>query len=423
MKSPLVLLAFAHLLGVAAMTSARGGELRVSTEFEGGSATIEAVDQATRTIRFTPGGDPARGWPCWWYLRIDGASAGEKLVLDLGGSDRPARNNGADTGKPLSANWAMPGRAAFSTDGVVWQHTSPGRRQGARMIYEITAASDRVFVAWGPPFTPQNAATAIAQAEKANPAASAFELCRSREGRAVPALRISEAQTAKPFGIWVEARQHAWESGSSWVAQGFLEWLISADEAAVWLRQNAEIFFVPIVDVDNVATGNGGKEAAPHDYNRDWSDEPIYPEVRAAQKLLRQLAAENRLDLFVNLHNPAPGDLRPFFFCGPVEMLSPLAQRNRATFLQKAHARISAPLALEEQPRTTGPNYHPLWRQISGQWVTDHGNPHTVSACLETSWNTPHSTTEGYRTVGRQLGEAMVDYLRTDPRAPIAGGN
>ncbi|MGV3756167.1 MAG: hypothetical protein ACO1QS_12365 [Verrucomicrobiota bacterium] len=45
-------------------------------------------------------------------------------------------------------------------------------------------------------------------------------------------------------------------------------------------------------------------------------------------------------------------------------------------------------------------------------WVTANGNPDTVAACLETSWNTPHSTTEGYRTVGKQLGQAVTSYLR-----------
>jgi hypothetical protein len=164
-----------------------------------------------------------------------------------------------------------------------------------------------------------------------------------------------------------------------------------------------------------VATGNGGKESDPHDHNRSWTDAPIYPEVAAAQSYLQRLAGKGRLDLFLELHNPAAGDLNPFFFCPAPELLAPAAQAGRAAFFESARARISDPLQLEEKPRLTGPAYHPLWRQISDQWVTAHGNPHTVAACLETSWNTPHSTTEGYRTVGRQLGEAIADYLRDHP--------
>ncbi|MEQ1852363.1 MAG: zinc carboxypeptidase, partial [Chthoniobacteraceae bacterium] len=165
------------------------------------------------------------------------------------------------------------------------------------------------------------------------------------------------------------------------------------------------------MDVDNVATGNGGKEAKPRDHNRDWDDTPVYPEVAAAQQRLRELAAAGRLDVFLDLHNPAPDDLRPFFFVGPPELLPEPALANRTAFLAAAKMRITGPLALDEKPRVTGPNYHPLWRQISGQWVNEHGNPHTMAACLETSWNTPASTTDGYLTVGRQLGQAVADFL------------
>jgi len=403
---------------LAMIASATAAELKVSTDFPGGSATLESIDQAARTVHFMPGGDPAHGWPCWWSLRIDGAEAGEKIILDLAGSDRPARNNGQETGKPLAANWAMPGRAACSTDGKTWRHTEPGHHAGARMLYEVVAEGGTIFVAWGPPFTVSNAETLIAASEKALPAAKRFELCHSRAGRPVPALRIAGSTDPKPFGIWIDARQHAWESGSSWVAQGLVEWLIGADESVVWLREHAEIVVIPIMDVDNVETGNGGKEADPRDHNRDWSDTPFYPEVVAAQARLRELAADGRMDLFLNLHNPGPGDAQPFFFCGPAEFLSPLAQRNRAAFLARAREQITQPLLLDPKTRETGPNYHPLWRQISGQWVTDHGNPQTVTACLETSWNTPLSTTDGYRTVGRQLGQAIATYFREDhPRS------
>jgi hypothetical protein len=112
-------------------------DLRVSTDFEGGSAGVESVDQSARVIRFRPAGDPGRGWPCWWYLKVEGVPKGERLTLDLTGSDLPVRNQGKSTGKPLAASWAMPARAAFSTNRRTWQHTEPGRRDGGRIGYEV----------------------------------------------------------------------------------------------------------------------------------------------------------------------------------------------------------------------------------------------------------------------------------------------
>lgn len=169
---------------------------------------------------------------------------------------------------------------------------------------------------------------------------------------------------------------------------------------------------MPIMDVDNVTTGNGGKEAAPRDHNRDWDQQPVYPEVAAAQKRLQTLGEDGRLEMFLDLHNPAPGDAQPFFFVGPPELVSEPARAGREYFLARARTRITGPLPVEDKPRITGPGYHPLWKQISGQWVNDHGSPQTVATCLETSWNTPQSTTDGYRTVGRQLGLAAVDLVR-----------
>jgi hypothetical protein len=406
----------AFCLGASGLPAA---ELRVRTDFPGGSATIESIDQAAKTIQLTPGGDPQRGWPCWWHACIEGLAKNERAVVSVGASNLPARNNGKDTGKPLAASWSTPNRASYSTDGKVWMHTAPGRRSGDRIAYEIAGTGDAIWIAWGPPFVPSSTEQLINDAEKSMREAKGFELARTREHRPVRALRIGDEK--RRHAIWVQARQHAWESGASWVARGLTEWITSDDADARWLRAQAEIVIVPIMDVDNVATGNGGKEAAPRDHNRDWDATPVYPEVAAAQKQLKAWAEAGRMDVFLDLHNPSAGDSRPFFFVGPEELLTEEGRKNRAAFLQIAERRIAEPLPVEAKPRLTGPAYHPLWRQISGQWVNANGNPHTVALCLETSWNTPHSTTEGYLTVGKQLGQTVAEFLRGSARAPKTG--
>lgn len=401
------------ILGILLAGSINAAELRISTDFEGGSATIDAVDPEHREIRIRPGGDPARGWPCWWFVRIDGLGAGEKGTLVLLGSERSTRNNGQDTGKPLSSDWAMPIAAAVSDDGNTWRQTELGTRETDRIFYPIEGTGGPLWVAWGPPFTPRETEALITEAEQSRPdLVHPFTLAKTREGRPVRALRIvAEGDAKTKPAVWMHARQHAWESGSSWVARGLVEWLLSDAGEAKQLRDSAEIVLVPIMDVDRVVTGDGGKEADPHDHNRDWSETPHYPEVAAAQDHLKAFAAEGRLAVFLDLHNPASRDLRPFFFVGPPDLLSETAQANRERFLDLAAAHLTGPLALDPKPRVTGANYHPLWRRISGQWVNDHGNEHTLAACLETSWNTRHSTSDGYRAVGRQLGEALAAYL------------
>ena len=394
--------------------SSAADSLTVEADFEGASVCVLEIDEATRSVSFMPGGDPVRGWPCWWYFRLDGITPGETITLRLRGSTAAV-----DKQKPLSAVWAMPTHATYSMDGETWLHTEKGQLQDEWMIYTLKPDAASVFVAWGPPYTPSTAAKFVRDMSQKFPHANAAELCRSRGDRPIPMLHVREGERIgkQRFGVWVQARQHAWESGSSWVAQGFGEWLLSDDDDAAWLRQHAEVFIIPVMDVDNTATGNGGKNALPQDHNRDWSPEPHWNEIIAAQRMIGGLIDEGRMDVFLDLHNPAPGD-PSFFYVLPSEMLKDPMVSLRDRFIDLAYQRISQikPLIpMSNKPKVTGASYHPLWRQISANWVSMNGNPHTVSLCLETIWNYKNSTTTGYRAVGANLAASVREYLGERP--------
>lgn len=246
-------------------------QLTVASDFEGASVRVLEIDDASRSVSFTPGGDPRRGWPCWWYFRIDGIRPEETITLRLQGSTAALGEQ-----KPLAASWAMPVQATYSTD---------------------------------------------------------------------------------------------------------------------------------------------GKNAIPHDHNRDWSDAPHWNETIAAQRKIGKLIAERRMDVFLDLHNPVPGDPSFFYVLNDELLQAPvIGLRNR--FIELAYGRISKikPLIpMSNKPKVTGKSYHPLWRQISANWVSMNGNPHTVSLCLETVWNYKNSTTTGYEAVGGNLAGATSKYLRERP--------
>jgi hypothetical protein len=169
------------------------------------------------------------------------------------------------------------------------------------------------------------------------------------------------------------------------------------------------------MDVDNTATGNGGKEAIPQDHNRDWQEKPNWNEVAAAQARIRELAKQGRMDVFLDLHNPGPSDKKAFFYALPAELVKEPMLTNRNQFIELATSSIREVFPMLDGPKYDGPKYHPLWRQMSGTWVSLNGNPHTVALCLETSWNTPQSTMEGYKAVGAHLAKAVQKYLAGRP--------
>ena len=125
----------AFLLLAAAHSQLMADDLTVTSDFEGASVRKVQIDEAVRSIRFMPGGDPVRGWPCWWYFRVNGIVPGETITLKLCGSTAtvPVKDAtskpGSPPSKPLAAEWAMPVQATFSTDGESWLHTENGKRQ------------------------------------------------------------------------------------------------------------------------------------------------------------------------------------------------------------------------------------------------------------------------------------------------------
>ncbi len=377
--------------------------LACSIDFEGGSGIVESIDQQARMIQLRPSEHKDRGWDCWWFVKVSGIRPGETIGIDMGGR---------------MGNWSKPERAAFSLDGKTWRRTAPGTQEGKRIAYRQKIDAEEAFFAWGPPFLPGDAKRLVDRAAGDCRWAEAFELCRSREGRSVPALRVVQpgASDAERFGVWINARQHAWESGSSWVAQGLIDWLISEDPRAQALRKRAAVTVVPIMDVDNVARGAGGKMQKPHDHNRDWCDDPHWPEVRAAIAAIRQMDAAGRFDLYLDLHNPGKNDKRPFFYLPGAELMGKLRKVNMERMIDAVRAEMAEPMKLADRMKQSGPGYDPNWRKISGSWVAANTQPHVVGLCLETPWDTPHSTIGGYRTVGRQLGLAVERYLRQNPR-------
>ena len=389
--------------------------ITVTTDFPGGSAVVKSIDRKSRTIHITPTVRSQRGWPCWWYLKVEGAVRGQVVKLKLTAAEGEYR-----TGRVLTASWSQPDRAVVSVDNVNWKQTPSCQRQAAAATYAIEAPAKSFWVAWGPPFMSSQADQVLRSIKSRLPRATVFELAKTRGGRPVRGIRIGDAPQKDPatYGVWIQARQHAWEAGSSWVGRGFAEWLAGDDPAASKLRRSASVYYVPIMDVDNVEIGSGGKDAVPRDHNRDWDDNPHYPEVAAAQKRILELNADGRFDVFLDLHNPGGSERQPYFF-GPINLktLPANQQQNHARWLAFCRFAISGPLPLE--PRYKFATYVQTDEErnrMSANWVRNHTAGHVLSTTLETAWNTPHSTPQGYMTVGAQLGMALARYLEANPR-------
>jgi hypothetical protein len=367
----------------------------VTDSFPGGNIEVLQLDSKTKSLNFRTKKQEGRGWDCWWYFKMGGLHPGDTWELRLEGS-----------------GFTTPRNAAFSLDNQTWFQTPQGNRKDNAMVYQVEAKAEEMWFAWGPPFQLGQAKELCTRIALANVGANSITLCKSKDGHDVPALEWRPEGGKELPAIWIQARQHAWEAGSSWVCLGLVEWLASEDQAAVRLRNNAAVTIVPVMDVDNVERGAGGKNQIPHDHNRDWGDNPIHPEVAASQQSIKRLDNGHTFTLFLDLHNPAPGDKKPFFFGSPEDHMTPERKANQSRFLELCGESLGKEaLGLDPGLRITGANYHPLWLRISKNWVARNTAPGSVCLTLETTWNSPNSTQGGYQAYGEALGKAIARML------------
>jgi hypothetical protein len=155
------------------------------------------------------------------------------------------------------------------------------------------------------------------------------------------------------------------------------------------------------MDVDNVEHGAGGGNQIPHDHNRDWSDQPCYAEVAAAQdwieRLNRQHEPREPQTLLLRLPRLAPqpkaqGEPKAL----PRVFPKDLGQTSPWFIRKGARHRSGLPPTL-----ATG--------VLGGADAENKGGE--LNQRSEITWNSPHSTQKGYLSYEAALGQAIASYL------------
>jgi len=228
----------------------------------------------------------------WWHFKIHGITPGEFLQLQIVHS--PA----------TEPDFAGDSHPVYSYDGVTWH-----RFIGAKSPFIQKFIASSVEIARNIPY-PYSKTLALAK-EMTGPYVQTLDLATSERGRPVKAFRFTDPGTpgAGKRIVWVMARQHAFESHSSWYAEYLCRWLLGDDPFADDLRRQAITYIVPIMDVDNVYAGGSGKEqlganGRRADFNRSWAENGPWAAIRAAQRLLERLREQHDIAAFFDLHSP-----------------------------------------------------------------------------------------------------------------------
>jgi hypothetical protein len=104
----------------------------------------------------------------------------------------------------------------------------------------------------------------------------------------------------------VTGRIHPGEANSSFICEGFLEYICSDEPKAKEFRQNFVAYVVPMINPDGVVVGNYRTSLFGKDLNRTFNQSRkfAFPETFHLLELIKDLKAKHkqRLNLFIDLH-------------------------------------------------------------------------------------------------------------------------
>jgi hypothetical protein len=211
-------------------------------------------------------------------------------------------------------------RPAMSEDGRKWGHAEDMTwdNEKKEATVRLKPKQDSVWLATQAMY-PHSRLAALVQELQQSAHARVEVIGKSVQGRDLFLIAVTdfEKPDADKRTIWLQARQHAWEAGTSYVAEGALRFAVSDTPQARALRQNCVCIFTPMVAVDGCALGLPRFNVHGYDPNRHWNEVDLrdkrylelMPEVWYFKKaILSHVARGGRIDLMLNMHNTETGE-------------------------------------------------------------------------------------------------------------------
>jgi len=237
--------------------------MNIHANFEGGNIKVLSIEEDTVFLQ-NDMRDSTGDW-FYWAFCVEGAQ-GKTLTFTF------------------DKKWIGYYGAAVSHDGINW-HWSESRTGDCSFTYTFGKEEYKVYFAHNLMYSPSRLFGFIEEMR-----IKSDVLCKSKRGRDVPVLTIGEGNR----NIFLTSRHHACESTGTYVIEGFIREFIDSP------IDDVKLFIVPFVDCDGVYDGDQGKNRFPHDHNRDYIDEPVYPETKA----IMELAREARAFMGIDFHSP-----------------------------------------------------------------------------------------------------------------------
>jgi Zinc carboxypeptidase/Cytosolic carboxypeptidase N-terminal domain len=304
-------LVFAATALIASGAEREPAPIRFNTNFEGGSlGSIERLSETAFRCH-VKGQQDEQGrnrQANWYFFRIEGARQRE-LTLTL--TDFVGEYNGKPGACPMGPG-ILP---VASDDGENWRPISEVSwdHRTKEATLRLRPQHDTVWIAHQPPYAPSRLTRLLQTVDRCE-AARIEVIGKTAMGRDLHLITVTDpgVDDREKVTVWLQARQHAWESGTSYVMEGALRFISSDDPKARALRAQVVFRFTPMVDPDGCATGQVRFNANGFDVNRHWDEVDLrhkrylaaMPEIwYVKQAIQAQVNSGRKIALMINLHN------------------------------------------------------------------------------------------------------------------------
>jgi hypothetical protein len=409
------------------------GGTSVHSDFESGNiGTVEKVGESEWVLSLPDDNDNPDlpdTWRAWWYVRFDGATTAAPMTITV-------TNN----------VWPYDYLPVYSYDQKVWRRfeesevTRPDQNS-ARVVKRFEEST--VWLARFYPYTLTDLGRYLGTLSGSG-FVSRATVGMTALGRPMEVVTITDpaADDAGKKRVWIHARTHPAETGGSFVLEGLIDFLISADGDAGALRSNFAFSIMPMHNIDGVVTGNYRTTPASQDLENLWLREPtdpwrLRPDVPREVQVLRDAIAATMepaspipVTVALNLHssNSQP-DTAAFFIPHFGPQGSGYSQdearlwTRQLSFIDSVE-RFYGTGRIEPRPVQGGASFASNNFPETWWWYNRHSE--VMAITLETvygragfapRWVTP----EDLRQLGRALALAMLEYHGLPVNQPRAG--
>lgn len=216
--------------------------------------------------------------------------------------------------------------------------------------------------------------------------------------------------------IFITARVHPGETPSSYVCEGFMDFILSDQPMARMLRDLAIFKIVPMLNPDGVYLGNYRCSLMGFDLNRQWQDPSpwAHPTIEACKNLLMSMDRDSivNIDFYIDIH--AHSTMMNGFMYGNV--YEDEARHERQALFPKLFQQNAEDFSLSNTNFNRDAIKAGTGRRTLGGCLQDKTLCYTLEVSFFSYLNcsniTVPYTQDSYCRLGQNLGKTLFDYYK-----------